>query len=157
MAISRLLPAAIPLTVTIDGGTLMMQRLVWLVFVGNNAYGSDIFHPMARRELDRSRLDVVVVPAVPRRELVRLMEGRGAGPRMRTVVDQLRISACEPAVHAVACDGEVLPFDPPFVFRSVPQALQVLAPSPRAMETEAARRGFPGSRTTSGPLLFGGS
>ena len=129
-ALWNLLRTAPPLPLAVEFGTSLVQGPMWLVFVGNNRYGQDIFRPVGRLRLDLARLDVAVVQAQDRQLLVRMLRSlrwsTQPGAMFRRDVDQLLVRPLEQASSSIAFDGEATVMPPPFVFRSVPHGLSVV-------------------------------
>jgi undecaprenyl-diphosphatase len=105
----------------------------WLVFIGNGAYGKDVFDLGDRQSITDHVLDVRIVRAdqwlARTRVVIDLILGRLQHSPL--VIRQLRQSV---EIHLgrgpveVALDGEVETFTSPLRFRSRPASLRVLIP-----------------------------
>lgn len=115
--------------VTTDAG----RRRVWMVFVGNGAYGEGLTDLVARDGLDDGLLDIRVVRAEGRWSRVRVV-GAVAFRRLSrsTVVDTTSAPTVELDLDRrrvdVAVDGEIVVLEPPLRFTVDPGALEVLVP-----------------------------
>jgi undecaprenyl-diphosphatase len=105
----------------------------WLVFIGNGAYGKDVFDLGDRQSITDHVLDVRVVRAdqwlARTRVVIDLIRGRLQHSPL--VVRQLRQSVeidLGPGPVEVALDGEVETFTSPLRFESKPGILRVLIP-----------------------------
>lgn len=134
----HLLRTGTPITLTLDAPVQRRPQAMWLLFVGNNRYDLGPLHPGQRRRLDRGQLDVIVVPARQHRWRLVL---NGVRRRLRRSVlvrfaaGTLTVEPAAPGAALVAFDGEERQLDPPFVFRSVPHALWVIAPPDDTVHT----------------------
>jgi diacylglycerol kinase family enzyme len=115
--------------VTVDG---QVYR-AWLVFIGNGAYGEDVFDLGDRQSIADRVLDVRIVRAdrtlARTRVILNLITGRLH--RSPLVIRRLRPFVdvdLGPGTVEVALDGEVEEFTSPLHFESRPMALRVLVP-----------------------------
>ncbi|WP_254303505.1 bifunctional phosphatase PAP2/diacylglycerol kinase family protein [Rhodococcoides kyotonense] len=108
VAMARVLAAAEPLDVTIDG----RRKAVWMLFVGNGRYSPSDQVPMSRDSIGSGTLDVRYLPSKPFLSRTRLLLAAATGTlgssttyvceRVRSVT----VSVVGPEV-ALATDGEV--------------------------------------------------
>lgn len=116
--------------VTIDAE----QLRVWLVFVGNGAYGMDLSDLAQRRSLTDHELDVRIVRADLRWSRLRLFGALIFGRLEHTPVVQQRRCAevkidADRSVVQVALDGEVEEIETPLHYRTRPEALTIRVPA----------------------------
>lgn len=105
---------------------------VWLIFVGNNFYHLGIFSGRYRTRLDAGQLDVFELRARRRvgimRLLLRTLRRRFHNHNLvHRELATITVHPTHPRRSTVAMDGEVVDMPGPFVFRSVRQALWIVA------------------------------
>jgi undecaprenyl-diphosphatase len=128
-ALIRVLAAATPLTVRIDGRPVK----VWILFVGNNPYHPRGMAPVFRPRLDTGLLDIRYLRADLQLSRIRFVLGALAGAlhRSRTYVQRearsLRVQLAGDPV-ALATDGEVELHGTEFEFTVAPKTLAVYRP-----------------------------
>jgi YegS/Rv2252/BmrU family lipid kinase len=132
-AMAQLAHTAKPVPVELCTADSRVKRCIWLVFVGNNRYQFGIFPPARRMQLDEARLDVIVVGARRRARIVPLMRDtlRGrvrAGHAIGISVPMVKVQMLQTHQCRIAFDGEEAAMAAPFVFRTIPRALWVVAP-----------------------------
>jgi diacylglycerol kinase family enzyme len=103
------------------------------LFVGNNKYSTDLFTFGRRRQLDTGRLWFYVVkPRSPLGFFWMVCRLCFRHLNQRRDLDTFELAAAEVAAKAsrlpVALDGEVKILHTPLLYRSLPQALRVIAP-----------------------------
>lgn len=136
-AAAKITRHAKPITTTIQYGDHSEQQPIWLIFVGNNQYHLGIFQLGRRTEFDTGQLDVFVVRARRRvgvvRVVVNTLRGKVRRHQLNHIISEaITVQPLHTARCEVAFDGEVKQMAAPFVFRSVPQALRVIAPHPES-------------------------
>jgi undecaprenyl-diphosphatase len=130
-AMIRILSAAAPLAVTIDGEPV----LIWMLFVGNGRYSPADQVPMSRPAITGGMLDVRYVRADRRASRSRLLFAAATGTLgttpvyVRSLVPRLTVQVDGSPV-ALATDGEVVADARTFDFRAEPEALAVYRPQP---------------------------
>ncbi|SNS20242.1 bifunctional phosphatase PAP2/diacylglycerol kinase family protein [Rhodococcoides kyotonense] len=108
VAMVRVLAAARPLDVTIDG----RKHAVWMLFVGNGQYSPADQVPMSRRSIGSGTLDVRYLPSKPFLSRTRLVFAAATGTLgssstyVHRVAQSLKVEVDGPQV-ALATDGEV--------------------------------------------------
>ncbi|RZL74411.1 MAG: phosphatase PAP2 family protein [Rhodococcus sp. (in: high G+C Gram-positive bacteria)] len=128
-AMIRILSAATPLAVTIDGRPVK----VWMLFVGNGRYSPADQVPMSRPAITGGLLDVRYVRADRRASRPRLLFAAATGTLgssrvyVRALVPRLTVRV-DGAPVALATDGEVVADARRFEFRTVPEAIAVYRP-----------------------------
>ncbi len=131
----QLIRKAKPLSIEIEEGGEWSQSRIWLIFVGNNFYHLGIFRPRYRTRLDAGKLDIFEVRARRRSDITHVvLSAFRRSFRLHNLVHRelaaITVRAAGAGRYAIAFDGEVVEMAPPFIFRSVPQALWVIAPPP---------------------------
>lgn len=108
VAMVRVLAAAQPLDITLDGNPLE----IWMLFVGNGRYSPSDQVPMSRPSIGSGTLDVRYLPSKPFLSRTRLVLAALTGTLgnsatyVHTSVDRLTVAVAGPDV-ALATDGEV--------------------------------------------------
>ncbi|NLG55385.1 MAG: phosphatase PAP2 family protein [Rhodococcus sp.] len=126
LAMIRVLAAAKPLAVTIDG----TPRRVWMLFVGNGRYSPGDQVPMSRPAITGRFLDVRYLRADRRFSRARLLFAALTGTLrhsrvyQRTITSSVSVQVLGDSV-ALATDGEVVADAKSFMFVSHPQSLTV--------------------------------
>lgn len=134
VAALRLASEAKPIPVRFHCSDLHMQGYVWLIFVGNNSYNLGLYDAGRRSALDIGQIDVVVVPARSRQELVQMALHARQGNLPEEYVKRIASDQADVQLPAeaprceVALDGEILKMEGTLTFRSVPKSLWVIAP-----------------------------
>jgi diacylglycerol kinase family enzyme len=139
-AATRLLRTASPLTGTIEADGDRRALFAWVVFVGNNRFGTVPGRLGARTRLDEGVLDVGVVTAGRRavsraKTAWRLAKGKPWQTRrlVRTEARRVVVRLHGPA-RPVSLDGEQLDPTDSLEVRLVPGGLRVLVPAKTAAE-----------------------
>ncbi|WP_424809627.1 bifunctional phosphatase PAP2/diacylglycerol kinase family protein [Rhodococcus sp. 27YEA15] len=133
LAMVRVLAAAEPMLVTIDGA----PASVWMLFVGNGRYSPADQVPMSRPHLDRGKLDVRYLRADRRFSRSRLLFAAATGTLGRSriyvhdEVTSISVRVLDSPV-AVATDGEVVADARQFEFRTEPAATAVYRLNPNS-------------------------
>lgn len=115
------------------------------IVVSNNAYRLVGLRATARETLTGGRLAVYNLRASPRRALLRLawlvLLGRveRSAELEVALVTELAVKTSRKRVRAGA-DGELVDFESPLAFRTLPRALRVLVPADRDERSERLRR-----------------
>lgn len=128
-AMVRILSAATPLAITIDGRPVK----VWMLFVGNGRYSPADQVPMSRPAITGGLLDVRYVRADRRASRPRLLFAAATGTLgssrvyVRSLVPRLTVRV-NGAPVALATDGEVVADARRFEFRTEPGAIAVYRP-----------------------------
>ncbi len=108
VAMMRVLAAAKPLDITLDG----RPHSVWMLFLGNGRYSPRDQVPMSRNSIGSGTLDVRFLPSTPFLSRTRLLVAAVTGTLgssstyVQRSVRALRVAVVGPAV-ALATDGEV--------------------------------------------------
>ncbi|MFD6064283.1 phosphatase PAP2 family protein [Rhodococcus wratislaviensis] len=129
VAMIRILSAATPLAVTIDGRPVK----VWMLFVGNGRYSPADQVPMSRPAITGGLLDVRYVRADRTASRPRLLFAAATGTLgssrvyVRSLVPRLTVRVDGSPV-ALATDGEVVADALKFDFRTVPEGIAVYRP-----------------------------
>ncbi|HJZ48944.1 MAG TPA: diacylglycerol kinase family protein [Roseiflexaceae bacterium] len=110
-----------------------IQQQAWTVFVGNNSYSLNPLKTGRRTRLDAGVLEVIVVPARVRWMAARLAVRAARGhtldkQSLHLEADQATLRLPSDASSEVAIDGEVMSFEQPLSFCSVPKSLSTIAP-----------------------------
>lgn len=125
-AMIRVLAAAEPMSVTIDG----KPTRIWMLFVGNGRYSPGDQVPMSRPELNRGLLDVRYLRADRAFSRTRLLFAAATGTLgfskvyVRSLVSSLSVHVADSPV-AIATDGEVVADARRFDFDTEPGAVAV--------------------------------
>lgn len=120
------------LALSVDGKNVHCRTP--LLFIGNNEYQMERFEIGTRTRLDAGRLSVFVAHATGRLGLLRLGL-RALRGRLHTARDFDVFSTTEATLHtqrrhlSVAMDGEVARLQTPLHYRTLPGALNVIAPN----------------------------
>ncbi|MBA3947221.1 MAG: diacylglycerol kinase family lipid kinase [Herpetosiphonaceae bacterium] len=122
-----------PILVSVEANGKIIRQRAWLLFVGNNEYTLDLLNAGQRRHLNQAKLDVLLVGARRRWRIARLAFSAGRGrikakPLLRFETEQIKVYLTSSSPQCVAFDGETQTMQSPFTFRTVPQALWVVAP-----------------------------
>ena len=114
----------------------ILRRRTQLLFVGNNVYGLEGGELGKRSCLDEGILLLVLAPHATRIGLLRLVAAAFGG-RARRARELEQFTATSFTVKTkrrhirVSIDGEVRHMTPPLIYKSLPGALQVIAPTSR--------------------------
>ena len=125
-AMIRVLAAAEPMTVTIDG----KRTTIWMLFVGNGRYSPADQVPMSRPEMNRGLLDVRYLRADKKFSRSRLLFAAATGTLgssrvyVRELVSSMSVRVADSPV-AIATDGEVVADARRFDFDTEPGAVAV--------------------------------
>ena len=125
-AMIRVLAAAEPMTVTIDG----TKASIWMLFVGNGRYSPGDQVPMSRPELNRGLLDVRYLRADRKFSRARLLFAAATGTLgsspvyIHALAPTLSVQVNAESV-AIATDGEVVADARRFDFSTEPAAVAV--------------------------------
>jgi diacylglycerol kinase family enzyme len=107
------------------------------VFVGNNEYQMNALHMGARSRLDGGVLSLYMAHVKSRWGMIRLALAallnrlKQTAPFTTHNTGELRVETRKRRVR-VSVDGEVIHLRPPLLYRTLPAALRVLAPTPEA-------------------------
>lgn len=118
----------------IEGGDQAMEHTTPFVFIGNNQYHMDLFSVRGRTRLDGGKLSLYVACRTGRFGMLRLAIRAILGTIDQDKdfesmsLDQVWIETRKKHLH-VAIDGEVRKIEPPLHYKTLPGALNVLAPS----------------------------
>ena len=129
----KLALVAKPIPHQLQAAHLNMQRMVWMIFVGNNSYNMGIYDTGRRAALDTGQVEIVAVPARSRWTLWRLIMNAVEGHTRPRYVQRIATERADVLLPVeinnadVALDGEIRRMDGPLVIRSVPQSLWVVA------------------------------
>jgi diacylglycerol kinase family enzyme len=119
--------------VRLDFGGRFEQCTTPLVFVGNNAYETNLLNLGLRHSLDAGELSVYLVNAPSRLSLLRLV-CRGLLGRLAMDKDFRLIHLKGLTVESrkrrvrIAIDGEIIRLRPPLTFHVRPRTLRVVSP-----------------------------
>lgn len=123
-----------PIRLRVRHDAAAQAKRVWLLFVGNNQYTLDPLRLTQPRPLDHANLDVILIAGHRRwslgRVLVAARRNHLTTRRMqRFATGKVEVELADDTRCEVAFDGETKTMTTPFIFESVPQALQVLVPT----------------------------